>query len=518
MKALIYCRVSTTKQGEDGSSLDSQLAACESYAADQGYAVAGIYRETYSGAYLYDRPQLEKLRARVREEDGDIKVVIVHSVDRLSRNLSHLFIIIEELERHNAKALFVTEAFDSTAEGKLLQSVKSYVAEVEREKIRERTMRGRLSKIKDGTISNRRPLYGYILTKDGRREPCPDTSHVVQEMFARMADGGSLRSISADLNARGIPTPTGKGVWWGNSIAVILKNPAYTGKVTMFRYKHRSKTVKGRRTTTCSYTAPDEWIAIENSNTTPLVSEDQFKAVQVILDHNKKAKRRQVKMDYLLRGMVTCAVCGRFMSPQMSKTYRSYVCTSKQSPTTNCGVRMLGADRAEGIVWQKIEQYIREPEILRQMVDDALREIGSQTSSLADELRAVERSITRCRSEIKRMETNLIRADPRSFDDMNKLLSREHDELERLGGMRDDIVRRHQARTAASQGIETIIERATRTIEQMKFRDRVNLLRAFGLQAKWDGATLKANIYAPYFCQSDPESFDNKTVSLALDL
>jgi site-specific DNA recombinase len=510
MKALLYCRVSTGKQGEDGSSLESQLQACNTHALDLGYEVAGEYRDIYSGAYLYDRPNLERLRSRVRQ--GDIDALVVHSVDRLSRNQAHLFIIAEELERYNTKLVFVTEAFDTTPEGKLLQSVKSYVAEVEREKIRERSMRGRLTKIKNGTISHRRPLYGYIVQPDGQREPCPVTAPVVREMFTAILNGGSLRSLATELTTRGIPTPNGRSTWWANSIATILKNPAYFGRVTMFRYKHGYKMKDGKRTHVWTFNKPEHWIAIEQGNTPPLVTEQEFTDVQAALAVNRKSKRRVATVEALLRGMIRCGVCGRQMTPAKSgNARRYYICTSKQNPSTRCSVPSLGADIVEAAVWSEIEGFVRNPEELKRMRDEA----ESEAVPRDDELSTISKSISQCEAEIARIENNIALADARSFDALNKRLGKKHDELGRLKGVIVDLLEQ----PSDLPDIDTILAHAKDTLADMTFENRVTLLKYLGLQITWAGGSPDAAIFTASYCQSNRDELVNTTpVKIALSL
>src|SRR5689334_15488480 len=96
--AAIYVRVSTAAQEEDGTSLDTQEEQCRRYASAQGYEVdeAHVYREVFTGAELWDRPQLTRLRAAVRQQA--VGVVIAYAIDRLSRDPVHLGVVISEAE------------------------------------------------------------------------------------------------------------------------------------------------------------------------------------------------------------------------------------------------------------------------------------------------------------------------------------------------------------------------------------------------------------------------------------
>ena len=147
MRAAIYCRVSTEDQEREGTSLQTQLEACLKYCQDKGYDVAYRFSEAYSGLTL-ERPKLNELRELVRA--GIIDVIVVYCLDRLSRDPTHGVILTQELEKHNVTLEAVTETVDSSELGKLISYIRGFASKLEAEKIRERTMRGRKAKAKQG--------------------------------------------------------------------------------------------------------------------------------------------------------------------------------------------------------------------------------------------------------------------------------------------------------------------------------------------------------------------------------
>src|SRR5258707_9015810 len=163
-RGAIYVRVSTKPQagagltpdsgnasnGDGGTSLETQEAACQAYCEAQGITVAAprVYREVHSGAELWERPALTALRAAMRA--GDVEVIVAYAVDRLSRNQHHLGLLVSEAERHGVALAFVTEQWDETPQGKFMRSALGFMAELEREKIKERTMRGKRARVASG--------------------------------------------------------------------------------------------------------------------------------------------------------------------------------------------------------------------------------------------------------------------------------------------------------------------------------------------------------------------------------
>src|SRR6266542_72794 len=85
-RAVIYCRVSTTRQ-EDNSSLDSQERACRAWADQRGYVVVKVVREVHTGAEFWQRNGITEVRELMAA--GDIEAVISSHIDGLARTLAY---------------------------------------------------------------------------------------------------------------------------------------------------------------------------------------------------------------------------------------------------------------------------------------------------------------------------------------------------------------------------------------------------------------------------------------------
>ena len=125
-RAAIYVRVSTRTQETEGTSLDSQLAACRDYAASRGATVdeGDVYREVHTGTELWERPQLTRLREAIRARV--IYLVVVHASDRLSRDAILLGMVLIEADHACVAIEFVTEPIDYSPESLLFQSVRGF--------------------------------------------------------------------------------------------------------------------------------------------------------------------------------------------------------------------------------------------------------------------------------------------------------------------------------------------------------------------------------------------------------
>ncbi len=164
LRAIVYSRVSTDAQERDGSSLVTQERASQEYVNADGWTLLESIRDTASG-YSLDRPGIERVRQLLRQ--GAVDVVVAYAVDRLSRNQNHIGVLFDEVEQAGARLEFVTEKFEDTAIGRFILAARAFIGEVEREKIAERTMRGKAERARSGKIpqGTGKGCYGYSYDK-----------------------------------------------------------------------------------------------------------------------------------------------------------------------------------------------------------------------------------------------------------------------------------------------------------------------------------------------------------------
>ena len=122
MRAAVYARVSTERQGRD-QTIDSQLGALRGWAADHGHELKGQHifiDEGYSGSRL-DRPALDRLRDAARE--GEFDVVAVYSPDRLARRYAYQVLLLEELRRAGCDVEIVHRPISGDSHDQLLLQI-----------------------------------------------------------------------------------------------------------------------------------------------------------------------------------------------------------------------------------------------------------------------------------------------------------------------------------------------------------------------------------------------------------
>jgi site-specific DNA recombinase len=367
--AAIYVRVSTSKQEEDGTSLDTQEAACRAYCTEQGYPVLTVYREVHTGAELFERRELTALRDQVRR--CEVGTVVAYALDRLTRNQAHLGVILSEADHVGTAVELVTERLEDTPEGRLLQSVRGFVAEVERLKIAERTQRGRRARAEGGRpLPGWKPPYGYRWGDAAKSHLLIDEPEavVVRRIFREAVSGTSLRAIVRGLHADGIPSPAGCPWWPATTIHQILRLPTYVGEPRAFR-KQIDRSARGKRT---QELRPDaEQIVLPAGVAPPLIERAVQEAVIARLERNKleSVRRNHDPEALLLRaGFARCGYCGSSLVGYHSRGKGwSYTC-SKREQREHGSLRILAPILDRG-VWERVEGVLRDPEIIAAEVE-----------------------------------------------------------------------------------------------------------------------------------------------------
>ncbi|HMM21663.1 MAG TPA: recombinase family protein [Selenomonadales bacterium] len=385
-KAAVYARVSTVEQAEKGYSLQTQLEACRQKAADLDIKeIEEFVDDGYSGEYI-DRPALTALRARLAE----FARVIVYDPDRLARNLTHQLLITDEIEGAGAELLFVSVSFEHSPEGKLFYSIRGAISAYEKEKIKERSLRGKRGKAAKGKIIADAKPFGYVFDKQASNYTVNESeAAIVRQMFHWLVDDRvGTATVCKRLNEQGIPSPRLKKPWIVSAVYRMLTNPLYKGTHVAMRYRYQ-KTGLNKRMKVLR--PQSEWIEVP---VPPIVDEALWAAAQEQLKANKSQSTRNLKHEQLLNGLVFCARCGRKMTIAYSgkaadpKSY--YICMSQRSntylysdPNERCTARRIPAEILDRAVYEHLSRLSENPRLIKQYVLTRPNPAGSQNLQTA---------------------------------------------------------------------------------------------------------------------------------------
>lgn len=245
-KCYIYTRVSTSIQ-VDGYSLDAQKDKLRKYADFQDMEIAGEYSdEGVSGKNIIGRPEFQRMMQDIEDGKDDVSFVLVFKLSRFGRNAADVLSSLQKMQDFDVNLICVEDGIDSSKDaGKLMISVLSAVAEIERENIRTQTMAGREQKAREGKWNGGFAPYGYKL-EDGELKIAEDEVEIIRIIFDRHVNmGEGPVTIARYLNDHGYK----KKLRQNNTIPgfsesfvkKVLANPVYAGKIAYGRRKTEKK-------------------------------------------------------------------------------------------------------------------------------------------------------------------------------------------------------------------------------------------------------------------------------------
>lgn len=216
MRGVAYYRVSTDKQGRSGLGLDAQREAVRRFMGD-GYPPVREFTEVESGK-LSSRPELAKALAAAKMLRLPL---VVAKVDRLARNVAFLEAILSS----GVEVVFCDIPQVQGAMGRFILQQMAAVAQLEAGLISERTKAALKAAKERGQVLGgfRGVKVDPELGRAAKSAKAADFASQVAPIARELQEGGaSLRSIAAELTARGIPTSRG-GEWSAVQIRRLLQ-------------------------------------------------------------------------------------------------------------------------------------------------------------------------------------------------------------------------------------------------------------------------------------------------------
>jgi len=318
IKVYLYTRVSTTMQ-IDGYSLDAQKTKMKAFCDYNEYEIAGEYEDAgKSGKSIEGRVSFNQMMEDIKSGKDGVSYVLVFKLSRFGRNAADVLATLQVMQDFGVNLICVEDGIDSSKDaGKLMISVLSAVAEIERENIRVQTMEGRMQKAREGKWNGGFAPYGYSLI-DGKLEVNEEEAVAIRMIFDQY--------VNTDLGANGIAKylenhgihkiarQNGKNPLFDAAlIRRIIQNPVYSGKISYGR--RRTEKVHGTRNE-YRQVKKDDYLLVDGLHEA-LVSEEVWEQAQVKVAAQAK-KYEKVNRDkrekiHLLSGILKCPVCGAGM-------------------------------------------------------------------------------------------------------------------------------------------------------------------------------------------------------------
>lgn len=433
--AAIYARKSTEQNGvgDEERSVTRQIEHAKEYAAQKGWAVAEehVYADDgISGAEFDRRPGLLRLLAALKPPRPPFQALIVSNVDRLGREQIETSYLLKQIIVAGVRVFDYLEdrerVLDSPTD-KLLLSVTTYAAEMERHQARQRTRDALLSRARKGYVTGG-TVFGYdnveVVGESGKRQHVerridPNEAAVIQRVFEAVVDGAGFKRLAKTLNAEGVPSPRPRRAerprsWTPSSIRGVVFNPLYMGRIVWGRTRKRDAWGRKRQ----SWRPESERLELPPREDLRIVSDELWSAAHERIAATREAYRASgrrggrppggTESPYLLTGFAECAESGGSMVAASrasgSRRQRAYVCAHhRERGNTACTNRlhapMEAADRA---VLSAVERDLLRPQVVEEALREAVRalqhpedEVARRREALGANLKKVEDELTR---------------------------------------------------------------------------------------------------------------------------
>ncbi|MFN9679280.1 MAG: recombinase family protein [Betaproteobacteria bacterium] len=307
-RCAVYCRVSSDERLDQSfNSIDTQREAGQAFIKSQSHegwiAVADNYDDGgFSGGNM-DRPALRRLMADI--EAGKVDIVVVYTIDRLSRSLADFARMVDVFDRHRVSFSAVTQQINSaTSMGRLMLNVLLSFAQFEREVTGER-IRDKIaaSKAKGMWMGGPLPL-GYDV-RDRLLVINEAEAALVRRIFDDFVTMRSATLMVKAYGAEGLVTKGGKP-FTKQTIYKMLHNRMYLGEIV-----HKGQGFPGQHRA--------------------IVTQAQWDAVHALIATDATERRRatsaRVREPVLLRGLLFTPDGERLVpsyTVKKGKTYRYY--------------------------------------------------------------------------------------------------------------------------------------------------------------------------------------------------
>lgn len=475
-RVAIYIRWSTEDQS-DNTTLVVQREACSHYVQSQGWTVRDdliLIDDGYSGGSL-DRPAMTRLRKMVSE--GLIDCVVVFKLDRLSRSvIDTVTLVLQEWDDLTHLKSAREPVDTTTAMGKQFFYMLVSYAEWERNVIRERMFGGKMRRAQEGRSPGMPTPYGYKKGKTpGTMVVVEPEAEVIRMVYQLAEKGTTVRQITKHLNQQGFPTR--KGAPWGTSmVSKMLHNPAYTGRLVWGRRRTNPRHQKAPNEP--RFRLSDPYVDQYTSNIPAIITQEQFDAVQVIMEGNIKINAGAKGSHHLLTGLIKCEKCDHFMQYNEYSRWAYYRCGWKMQQGS-CDAPSIPARPLEETVLHLVRDRFGS-RILSEAEATGTQEMDAHLAEVEAALRSVSETITKLENQERRVNQDYLQ-ERISAEDRRSLLAHIIDEKALLLAKQSELqmqVQEVQVRLESIQANLNFVQDPS-LWEQLPVEEQKNLLRFF---------------------------------------
>ena len=497
-KCYLYTRVSTSMQ-VDGYSLDAQRDKLRKYAEYEDMVVAGEYSdEGFSGKNIQGRHEFQRMLQDIQDCKDGVEYVLVFKLSRFGRNAADVLNSLQLMQDFGVNLICVEDGIDSSKDsGKLMISVLSAVAEIERENIRTQTMAGREQKAREGKWNGGFAPYGYRLEK-GELLIAEDEVDVIRTIFDRyIHTNDGVSGVAKYLNRQGfVKKLRQNGTIPGFSasfVKSIIDNPVYMGKIAY----GRRRTEKKIGTRNEMHVVEQSEFPVYEGKHEAIISEEDWNLAQEKRKVN--AYRREKVNDpthaHILSGILKCPCCGKSLYGNVAKAHSKdkktryyYYCKNTVTPTGHECTFRLNIEQTEmnRMVASIISAMVSDP----RFADAIKAKIGSavDTNDLEKQLEALQAQLRQTlgtKTRLERQMDGLDVNDPyydRKISDLQRRYDEQYGAIDEIEVQIDDVqsqIRSIRQEKISGDNIYRLLLAFDQVYEAASEVERKEFMRAF---------------------------------------
>ena len=288
-----------------------------------------------------NRPDFQRMMESVRA--GEIDIIVIYKLDRISRNKRDFWNLAHELKQYNVIISTATQFVEmQTSGGRAATGVMMDFAEYEREIDSER-INGQIRAARmAGRWSSAATPYGYAKTQHAELIVDEEAAKRVRYIFDRYPVIKSAKQVAIELNEKFGDKEPGHP-WRTTHVYRILENIVYKGLVS-----YREREYKGIHT--------------------PIVTESAWAAARAVAVANLVAKDGDNRIETIaeFKGILRCGHCGGAMVPKFSmkggRRYIYYKCQRDEvRAVSTCPIRAIASHEIERPIWNELARILKTP-------------------------------------------------------------------------------------------------------------------------------------------------------------
>ena len=411
------------------------------FAEFNNYEIVGEYEDAgKSGKSVEGRPAFTQMIQDITNGKDNVSFVLVFKLSRFGRNAADVLSTLQIMQDFDVNLICVEDGIDSSKDsGKLMISVLSAVAEIERDNIRVQTMEGRIQKAREGKWNGGFAPYGYRL-ENGILYIEEDEAEVIRIIFDKYVNTElGIAGIARFLQTHGYTKKVrqnGKHEYFSTYfIKAVLHNPVYNGKIAYGR--RRTEKVHGTRND-YRMVNQKEYLMVDGLHEA-LIDDETWALSQAKLELFARTYDRKIDggngKSHLLTGMLRCPVCGAAMYHNVArkkkkngekyKDYYYYACKHRKGINGyKCNyIKQIKAETIESAIEEIIIKLVRKPEFAEIMKNRISSKVD--TSELDKEITTQEGELRRILSLKSRLieESDSLDPDDKHFESVRSDLS-----------------------------------------------------------------------------------------------